>query len=104
MSFIVTRPKFPPPPLHRSLAYLSQKTGQTTLWTEKIAVRTVIEIRLTEHVLHKNIESCTYLNCRVTKQSRRTSSALYPRPRVTHLNETKNSFFAFKHCPRAYIP
>lgn len=102
MSFIVTRPKFPP--LHRSLAYLSQKTGQTTLWTEKIAVRTVIEIRLTEHVLHKNIESCTYLNCRVTKQSRRTSSALYPRPRVTHLNETKNSFFAFKHCPRAYIP
>ena len=42
--------------------------------------------------LHKNIESCTYLNCRVTKQSRRTSSALYPRPRVTHLNETKNSF------------
>ena len=43
----------PPPPPHRSLAYLSQKTGQTTLWTEKIAVRTVIEIRLTEHVYTK---------------------------------------------------
>ena len=44
--------KIPPPP-HRSLAYLSQKTGQTTLWTEKIAVRTVIEIRLTEHFYTK---------------------------------------------------
>ena len=40
----------PPPPPHHSLAYLSQKTGQTTLWTGKIAVRTVIVIRLTEHV------------------------------------------------------
>ena len=45
--------KIPPPPPHRSLAYLSKKTGQTTLWTEKIAVRTVIEIRLTEHVYTK---------------------------------------------------
>lgn len=52
MNFIVARPKSPPPP-HHSLAYLSQKTGQTTLWTEKIAVRTVIEIRLTEHVYTK---------------------------------------------------